>query len=177
MHCSVGPVSPGTARRQADRLGDRPVRIRLFLVAMTRHAHGCVLLLWAATTAVPAALASDSRDLESSRTRSSSEACPTGTSSATPSHGWSRPEHGTGVGWFVSDGLRVTAGLLLVRGPVRQVRIPEFAISSYEVTFEQYDRFAAATGVDMLLDEGWGRAIGPQSGYLGRCQGLRALVV
>ena len=39
---------------------------------------------------------------------------------------------------------------------VREVTIPRpFAVSKYEVTFEQYDRFAMPTG--SVEDEGWGR--------------------
>lgn len=45
--------------------------------------------------------------------------------------------------------------------PVREVRVPQFAIAAHEVTFEQYDRFAAETGVEMPLDEGWGRGDQP----------------
>ena len=42
--------------------------------------------------------------------------------------------------------------------PVHTVRINRpFAIGRYEVTFEEYDRFAAATGRELPDDEGWGR--------------------
>jgi formylglycine-generating enzyme required for sulfatase activity len=42
--------------------------------------------------------------------------------------------------------------------PVRTVKIQKaFAISRYEVTFEEYDRFATATGRQLPHDEGWGR--------------------
>ncbi len=46
--------------------------------------------------------------------------------------------------------------------PVHQVRIPKpFAIGKYEVTFEEYDRFAKATGRELPSDEGWGRGRRP----------------
>ena len=45
--------------------------------------------------------------------------------------------------------------------PIHQVRVAEFAISTHEVTFREYDRFAAATRVEMPLDEGWGRGDQP----------------
>lgn len=42
--------------------------------------------------------------------------------------------------------------------PVHTVRINKpFAIGRYEVTFEEYDRFAAATGRGLPGDNGWGR--------------------
>jgi formylglycine-generating enzyme required for sulfatase activity len=42
--------------------------------------------------------------------------------------------------------------------PVHQVRIGKpFAIGRYEVTFENYDRFAAATKHGLPDDQGWGR--------------------
>ena len=42
--------------------------------------------------------------------------------------------------------------------PVHTVRIPKpFAIGRYEVKFEEYDQFAAATGRKLPGDEGWGR--------------------
>lgn len=43
-------------------------------------------------------------------------------------------------------------------GPQHRVRIEQsFAIGKYEVTFEEYDAFAQATGRDKPADEGWGR--------------------
>ena len=36
-----------------------------------------------------------------------------------------------------------------------------FALSKHEVTFEEYDRFAAATGRSLPDDEGWGRGRRP----------------
>lgn len=41
--------------------------------------------------------------------------------------------------------------------PERQVRMPGFAMSRYEVTFAEYDRFVAATGASRPGDQGWGR--------------------
>jgi formylglycine-generating enzyme required for sulfatase activity len=46
--------------------------------------------------------------------------------------------------------------------PVHTVRIrTPFAIGKYEVTFEWYDRFAAATGRELPDDSGWGRGQRP----------------
>ena len=46
--------------------------------------------------------------------------------------------------------------------PVHSVTIPRpFAVSVHEVTFEDYDRFARASGADMPDDEGWGRGRRP----------------
>ena len=41
--------------------------------------------------------------------------------------------------------------------PVHEVRVPSFALGRYEVLFEEYDRFVAATGRESPRDEGWGR--------------------
>ena len=41
--------------------------------------------------------------------------------------------------------------------PVHDVEVASFALGVYEVTFEEYDRFAAATGRDRPTDRGWGR--------------------
>jgi formylglycine-generating enzyme required for sulfatase activity len=42
--------------------------------------------------------------------------------------------------------------------PVHEVEIPSgFYISKYEVTFNQYDKFAKETGRDLPPDNGWGR--------------------
>jgi formylglycine-generating enzyme required for sulfatase activity len=47
-------------------------------------------------------------------------------------------------------------------GPVRTVTFQRpFAISKYEVTFAEYDRFAAATGRSLPGDQGWGRGSRP----------------
>lgn len=46
--------------------------------------------------------------------------------------------------------------------PVHEVTIGKpFAMSRYEVTFEEYDRFTDATGRARLADKGWGRARQP----------------
>ena len=45
--------------------------------------------------------------------------------------------------------------------PVHEVTIGSFALSKYEVTFEEYDRFTAATGRERANDEGWGRGRRP----------------
>ncbi|SIP87761.1 SUMF1/EgtB/PvdO family nonheme iron enzyme [Marinobacterium stanieri] len=46
--------------------------------------------------------------------------------------------------------------------PVHDVQIPvSFALARYEVTFEDYDRFAEATGRDLPEDEDWGRGQRP----------------
>jgi formylglycine-generating enzyme required for sulfatase activity len=47
------------------------------------------------------------------------------------------------------------------RNPVRPVRIKPFAMGRYEVTFEEYDRFAIATGRDLPNDQKWGRGRRP----------------
>ena len=41
--------------------------------------------------------------------------------------------------------------------PVHEVDVAAFALGRYEVTFEEYNRFAAATGRDRPDDRGWGR--------------------
>src|SRR5262249_20320982 len=46
--------------------------------------------------------------------------------------------------------------------PVHDVQIKRrFAIGRYEVTFEQYDQFAATTGRQLPVDDGWGRGRRP----------------
>ena len=45
--------------------------------------------------------------------------------------------------------------------PLHEVKLGRFAISKYEVTFEQYDRFARATGRVLPDDGGWGRGSQP----------------
>jgi formylglycine-generating enzyme required for sulfatase activity len=45
--------------------------------------------------------------------------------------------------------------------PRHEVQLDRFAIGQYEVTFEQYDRFAKATGRRLPADEGWGRGARP----------------
>ena len=45
--------------------------------------------------------------------------------------------------------------------PVHEVRVASFELSKYEVTFEEYDRFIAATGRRSPQDQGWGRGRRP----------------
>ena len=45
--------------------------------------------------------------------------------------------------------------------PVHEVTMASFALSKYEVTFEEYDRFTAATGRERAYDRGWGRGRRP----------------
>ena len=45
--------------------------------------------------------------------------------------------------------------------PVHEVRVASFELSKYEVTFEEYDCFIAATGRRSPEDEGWGRGRRP----------------
>lgn len=47
------------------------------------------------------------------------------------------------------------------RNPVRPVTIKSFTLGKYEVTFEEYDRFAIATGRRLAEDQGWGRGHRP----------------
>jgi formylglycine-generating enzyme required for sulfatase activity len=46
-------------------------------------------------------------------------------------------------------------------GPIHGVRVSDFLISATEVTFEEYDRFARATGRRLPNDFGWGRGKRP----------------
>ena len=45
--------------------------------------------------------------------------------------------------------------------PVHTVRVERFELSKYEVTFEEYDRFTAATGRERASDMGYGRGRRP----------------
>jgi formylglycine-generating enzyme required for sulfatase activity len=45
--------------------------------------------------------------------------------------------------------------------PVHQVNIKSFAIGRYEVTFDEYDQYVAATGAATPDDQGWGRGKRP----------------
>ena len=45
--------------------------------------------------------------------------------------------------------------------PAHEVTVESFALSKYEVTFKEYDRFAAATGRELPDDEGYGRGRRP----------------
>ena len=48
-----------------------------------------------------------------------------------------------------------------VEKPVQEVKIDSFALSKYEVTFEEYDAFTDATGRERADDQGWGRGRRP----------------
>ena len=52
-------------------------------------------------------------------------------------------------------------GRVADEGPQRGVRVERFALGRYEVTFDEYDRFALATGSARLGDRGWGRGRRP----------------
>ena len=45
--------------------------------------------------------------------------------------------------------------------PVHEVKIDSFAMSKYEVTFEEYDAFTDATSRERVNDAGWGRSRRP----------------
>lgn len=45
--------------------------------------------------------------------------------------------------------------------PVHEVRLPSFSIGQHEVTFREYEVFAAATGLPLPDDLGWGRGARP----------------
>ncbi len=45
--------------------------------------------------------------------------------------------------------------------PQHEVTLNSFSISKYEITFEEYDQFAAATGRALPDDKGWGRGKQP----------------
>ncbi len=49
-------------------------------------------------------------------------------------------------------------------GPEREVQVAAFGIGTQEVTFDQYDRFARATGRRLPDDFGWGRGDRPVVG-------------
>ena len=48
--------------------------------------------------------------------------------------------------------------------PIREVQVASFALSKHEVTFEEYERFAVATGRRQPSDWGWGGGDRPVSG-------------
>ncbi len=53
----------------------------------------------------------------------------------------------------------------ITESPIHEVRFTKpFAMAQYEVTFEEYDRFAKATGRKLPHDHGWGRARRPVAG-------------
>ena len=45
--------------------------------------------------------------------------------------------------------------------PVHEVQVESFELGKYEVTFEEYDQFTAATGRDWATGKGWGRGRRP----------------
>lgn len=49
-------------------------------------------------------------------------------------------------------------------GPAHDVQVASFLLGAYEVTFEEYDRFARATGRPLPKDFGWGRGRQPVVG-------------
>jgi formylglycine-generating enzyme required for sulfatase activity len=51
--------------------------------------------------------------------------------------------------------------LMLSERPALVVQVKDFAISRHEVSFEEYDKFALATGRRMPDDNGWGRGKRP----------------
>ena len=56
---------------------------------------------------------------------------------------------------------RAAGGIIEYERPVHEVRVASFALSKYEVTFEEYDAFAAATDRRRPDDRGWGRGRRP----------------
>jgi hypothetical protein len=62
--------------------------------------------------------------------------------------------------------------------PVHEVKLQKsFKLGKHEVTFDEYDRFALATGKVLPFDQGWGRGRGPSATYPGRTRVTRRLVV
>jgi formylglycine-generating enzyme required for sulfatase activity len=59
--------------------------------------------------------------------------------------------------------IRISPGSFMMGdGPIHEVRITRpFAMARYETTFDEYDRFAQATGRELPDDEGWGRGKRP----------------
>jgi formylglycine-generating enzyme required for sulfatase activity/cellulose biosynthesis protein BcsQ len=49
----------------------------------------------------------------------------------------------------------------LAERPMHEVTIKPFAIGAFEVTFEEYDRYAIARGQPLPYDQGWGRGNRP----------------
>lgn len=48
-----------------------------------------------------------------------------------------------------------------LESPVHKVKVDSFSIGRTEVTFDEYDRYAEATGTPKPFDEGWGRGKRP----------------
>ena len=59
--------------------------------------------------------------------------------------------------WGCVSGIRCFDSRL----PVHEVSLPSFALSKYEVTFDEYDRFARDTGRRRPDDHAWGRGRRP----------------
>jgi len=60
-------------------------------------------------------------------------------------------------GWFVMGSAASEAERFPSEGPLHTVDVAPFALSRGEISFEQYDRFAAVTGRPLPPDAGWGR--------------------
>lgn len=60
--------------------------------------------------------------------------------------------------FLMGDSERYVASFTI---PAHQVMIKPFAMGQYEVTFEEYDRFALTEGRALPGDEGWGRGMRP----------------
>jgi formylglycine-generating enzyme required for sulfatase activity len=66
------------------------------------------------------------------------------------------------AGSFQMGSPQEEAGRYQSEGPVRTVTFQRsFLIGKHEVTFAEYDRFAAATGRPLPGDQGWGRGLRP----------------
>ncbi len=65
------------------------------------------------------------------------------------------------TGSFQMGSLNKELGRSNDEDPQHIVRIRSFAMGQYEVTFDDYDRFAKATGRKLPSDEGWGRGNRP----------------
>lgn len=81
------------------------------------------------------------------------------------------PQERTVADSVVANMVQIPAGTFRMGGlgedpeddelPVRDVKIDAFAISAYEISFEQYDVFARSTGRELPEDQGWGRGARP----------------
>ena len=58
-------------------------------------------------------------------------------------------------------GCRSDCDSLSIAKPVQKVKVKSFELSKTEVTFAEYDRFTAATGLEPADDRGWGRGRRP----------------
>ena len=56
--------------------------------------------------------------------------------------------------------------------PARDVQVKTFAIGKYEITFEEYDRFALAKRRQPPYDQGWGRGVSQRSTSHGKMRGI-----